>query len=66
MICEKLVMLVLHENDYKRCLSDKHFHTDLILGFAKKEVEDKLIERQFSENIPAKVLLVGMQVITLR
>lgn len=43
-----------------RRLSDKHLQTAIILGFAKKEVEDRLIQRQFSENILAKALLVSM------
>lgn len=47
-------------NYYMRRLSDKHLQTAIILGFAKKEVEDRLIQRQLSENILAKALLVSM------
>lgn len=44
-------------DNYMRCLSDKHFYTDIILGFAKKKAEYRLIQRKFSENIAAKALV---------
>lgn len=34
---------MIYEDNYMRRLSDKHFHSDIILGFAKKEAEDRLI-----------------------